>query len=144
MSLVAEDVKTLVDEMLKVVSTKNVISDPYQVDNKVIITITKVGLGFGTGKGESKGSGGNGMAGVGQGIGGAVGVSPVAVLVIDKSIPGPGGVEVKFLTASTGVARVIGEVATSIMQGMVEMRAKKSQMEQQSQPMMQQKPEEKQ
>jgi uncharacterized spore protein YtfJ len=127
MSMVAEDVKTTVDELLKVISTKNVISDPYEVNDKVIITVTKIGLGFGTGKGESKGS----AAGAGQGAGGGVGVSPVAIIVINKSISGSAGVEVKPLSPPSGIGRVIGDVATAIMQGMGEARSqKKAQSEQ--------------
>jgi len=124
MSQIADDVKTMVDELLKAVSTKNVISDPLEVNDKVILTITKIGLGFGTGKGESKN--GSGPGGLGQGAGGAAGVSPVAIVVINKTISGPAGVEVKFLSPATGIGRVIGDVASSIMQGMSEARAKKT------------------
>jgi len=123
MSQVADDIRATVDELLKVVSTKNVVSEPLTVDDKIILTITKVGLGFGTGKGESKS--GTGPAGAGHGAGGAVGVSPIALVVINKSITGPGGVEVKPLTPPSGIGRAIGDVASTIMQGMAEARSKK-------------------
>jgi uncharacterized spore protein YtfJ len=122
MSIVVEDVKATVDELLKAVSTKNVISEPYEVGDKVIITITKIGLGFGTGKGESKGSA---MGGAGQGVGGAVGVTPIALIVINKNISGLGGVEVKSLAPPSGIGKAIGDIASSIIQGMSESRAKK-------------------
>src|ERR1035441_10566074 len=92
MSNVDQQIRTIVDELLKAISTKNIIAEPIEVGDNVIITITKVGLGFGTGMGEGKGMGmgGNGNgAGSGAGAGGAAGVSPVAIVVIHKSIPGP-------------------------------------------------------
>ena len=45
MSIIEQDVKTTVDELLKAISTKNVISEPIEVGDNVVITITKVGLG---------------------------------------------------------------------------------------------------
>jgi uncharacterized spore protein YtfJ len=125
MSVVAEDVRTTIDELLKAVSTKNVISEPYEVGDKVIITITKLGLGFGTGKGESKND--NAPSGAGQGVAGAVGVSPVAILVINKSITGPGGVEVKSLSPPSGIGKAIGDIASSIIEGRGESKSKKQQ-----------------
>jgi uncharacterized spore protein YtfJ len=125
MSAVVEDVRTTVDELLKVVSTKNVISEPIEVGDNVVITITKVGLGFGTGRGESKM--GAGPSGGGEGVGGGAGVSPVAIVVIHKSTPGPAGVEVKSLTPPSGIGKAIGDIATAVMQGMKEAKAKKQQ-----------------
>jgi uncharacterized spore protein YtfJ len=123
MSALGEDVRTTVDELLKAISTKNVISEPIEIGDNVVITITKVGLGFGTGRGESKM--GTGPQGGGSGVGGAAGVSPVAVVVVHKSTPGPGGVEVKSLKPSSGIGKAIGEIATSVVQGMQEKKGKK-------------------
>jgi len=123
MSIVSEDVKTTVNELLKAISTKNVISEPMEIGDNVVITITKVGLGFGTGKGESKSATGAGA----EGVGGAAGVSPVAIVVVHKSTPGPAGIEVKSLTPPSGIGKAIGDVATSIMQRMNESREKKEQ-----------------
>ena len=125
MSVIGEDVKATVDELLKVISTKNVISEPIEIGDNIVITITKVGLGLGTGKGENKSS--TGPQGAGQGVGGVAGVSPVAIVVVHKSTPGPAGVEVKFLTPPSGVGRALGDIASSIMQGMNEAKAKKAQ-----------------
>ena len=118
-----EDVKTTVDELLKAVSTKNVISEPFQVNDRIILTITKIGLGFGTGKGENRT--GQGPAGAGEGVAGVVGVSPVAIVIIDKSVPGHNGVEVKSLSPPSGIGRAIGDIASSVIQGMSESRSKK-------------------
>lgn len=136
--MVSEDVRTTVDELLKVVSTKNVVSEPFEVDSKVILTITKIGLGFGTGKGESKQA--TGPGGAGEGVGGAVGVSPVAIVVIDKSVPGPAGVEVKWLVAPSGIGRAIGDIASTLAQTVTEMRGKKESASQQGDKQQQQQP----
>ncbi|MDA4112003.1 MAG: spore germination protein GerW family protein [Thaumarchaeota archaeon] len=125
MSVIEQDVKTTVDELLKAISTKNVISDPIEVGDNVVITITKVGLGFGTGKGESKSA--SGPMGGGEGAGGAAGVSPMAIVVIHKSTPGPAGVEVKSLVPPSGIGKAIGDIATTVMQGMKEEKEKKNQ-----------------
>jgi uncharacterized spore protein YtfJ len=130
MSLVSEDVRTTVDELLKVISTKNVISDPYEVGDKVIITITKIGLGFGTGKGESKAN--TGPAGAGEGVGGGVGVSPVAIIVIDKSVSGTMGVEVKSLSPPSGIGKAVGEIASQVAHSIADSRMKKDTMQPQA------------
>jgi uncharacterized spore protein YtfJ len=124
MSEVGDQVKVTIEELLKAISTKNVISEPIEVGDNVVITITKVGLGFGTGKGESRGTGPQGM---GSGVGGAAGVAPVAVIVFHKSTAGPEGVEVKSLSPPSGIGKAMGEIATSVVQGMSERRAKKEQ-----------------
>ena len=114
MSAVEQDAKTTVEELLKVISTKNVIAEPIEVGDNVVITITKVGLGFGTGAGEGKGE--KGEAGSGRGMGGVAGVSPVAVIIVHKSMTGPEGVEVKSLVPPSAVGKAIGEIASTIME----------------------------
>jgi uncharacterized spore protein YtfJ len=113
MSAVQEEVKTTVDELLKVISTKNVISEPIEIGDNVVIAITKVGLGFGTGTGEGKGE--RGTSGSGKGAGGVAGVSPVAVIIVHKSVKGPEGIEVKSLASPSFVGKAIGEIASTIM-----------------------------
>ncbi|MGZ7210124.1 MAG: GerW family sporulation protein, partial [Methanobacterium sp.] len=76
-------VKTTVDELLKVLATDNVIGETMEVDDKVIIPITKVGLAFGTGAG--MGGMGN-QKGSGGGAGGGAGIEPISVIVAFKNI----------------------------------------------------------
>ncbi len=122
MSAVEQDTKTTVEELLKVISTKNVISDPIEVGDNVMITITRVGLGFGAGKGEGKGE--KGEAGAGMGTGGVAGVSPVAVIIVHKSVKGPEGVEVRSLRPPSSVGKAIGEIASTLMERVKESKAK--------------------
>jgi uncharacterized spore protein YtfJ len=123
LSAVEPDVKTTVDELLKVISTKNVIADPIEIGDNVVITITKVGLGFGAGTGEGKGE--RGVGGTGKGAGGVAGVSPVAVIIVHKSMKGPEGIEVRSLTPPSAVGKVISEIATTIMDRVAKSKAEK-------------------
>jgi uncharacterized spore protein YtfJ len=43
------------------------------------------------------------------------GVSPVAVIIVHKSMKGPEGIEVRSLTPPSAVGKVISEIATTIM-----------------------------
>jgi uncharacterized spore protein YtfJ len=128
LSVVEQEVRTTIDELLKVISTKNVISEPIEVGDNVVITITKVGLGFGTGTGEGKNTNSTGS---GKGAGGAAGVSPVAVVVIHKNTPGPEGVEVKSLTPPSGIGKAIGEIASRVVERMGPMKPPMKKEEQQ-------------
>jgi len=122
MSTVDQEIKTIVDELLKAISTKNIIAEPIEVGDDVVITITKVGLGFGVGMGEAKGERGGGSGG---GAGGAAGITPVAAVVIHKSISGPGGIEVRTLAPPSAIGKAVGDVASALVERMSTQRAKK-------------------
>jgi len=91
--MAAEDaIKATVDELLKALSARNIIGEPIEMEDKIIIPITKMGMGFGTGIG--RGSEDLGNRGVTGGAGGGVGVFPVAVVIVFKGIAGSEGVKV--------------------------------------------------
>jgi len=75
--------KTSLNEIEKMVTTKTVVGEPIVVADTTIIPLISVGVGFG-------GGGGGGKAkpeqeGSGSGIGGGVGIKPIAVIIIDKN-----------------------------------------------------------
>jgi uncharacterized spore protein YtfJ len=110
----AEDqIKTTIEELLKVLATKNIIGEPIEMDDKTLIPVTRIGMGFGAGIGEGKGEKGEG--GKGGGAGGGAGVDPVALIVILKGVPGPEGVKVLSLAAPNPIAKAIGEITPAIM-----------------------------
>ncbi|MFI5420890.1 MAG: GerW family sporulation protein [Nitrososphaerales archaeon] len=123
MSSVTDDVRTTVGELVKAVTAEHTMSEPIEIGDNVVITINRMGLGFGIGKGGTKV--GQGNQGEGSGIGGVAGVAPQAVLVIHKSTIGPGGVEVKSLTPTSGMAKAITDIASTVVQGMSD-RSKKN------------------
>jgi uncharacterized spore protein YtfJ len=77
-----ELIKTTVEEIEKILSTKTVVGEPTQIGDTTIIPLISVGFAFGagvgTGKDKDKGEGS------GSGGGGGGGVKPVAVLIIDE------------------------------------------------------------
>lgn len=109
-----DTVKAMVDELLKALSTRNIIGEPMEMEDKLIIPITKIGMGFGTGVGQGGEAGGRPGA-----AGGGVGVFPVAVMLVFKGVSGPDGVKVVPLTAPSPLA----EPVTSIVHSVVELLA---------------------
>jgi uncharacterized spore protein YtfJ len=100
---VEDAIKATVDELLKALSAKNIIGEPIETEDKIIIPLTKMGMGFGTGTAHAElGPGG---------AGGGVGVFPVAVVVVFKGVPGSEGVKVIPLAETHSLA----EPATDIV-----------------------------
>jgi uncharacterized spore protein YtfJ len=118
-----DTIKATVEEILKVLSIKNVIGEPIEIEDKVLIPLTKIGMGFG----------GGGEGGKGTGAGGGAGVSPLAIVVIFKGVPGPEGVKVLPLEAPSPIAKTIGEAASSMMEMMRQKREAKREGEKQKQ-----------
>ncbi len=84
------------DELFKALSAQ-MICEPIEMTDRIIIPITKMGMGFGT---NMNTTGANvkeeGLAR--HAAGGGVGVFPIAVLIIFKGISGPDGVKVVSLS----------------------------------------------
>ena len=73
----SEILKTITEEMQKALSAKNAVGDPVTVDGKTIIPLMSVGMGFGAGSSSGKADNPGGG-------GGALGMKPVAVIIIDQ------------------------------------------------------------
>ncbi|MGD0330579.1 MAG: spore germination protein GerW family protein [Nitrososphaeria archaeon] len=113
-----ENIKTMVEELLKLLATKNVVGEPMEFEDKIIIPLKKFGVGFGAGSGEGKGERGEG--GKGSGGGGGTGVVPTSIIVIFKGVPGPEGIKVMNISTPGPIGKMIGEIATSMMDKMKE------------------------
>ncbi len=74
----SEILKTITEEMQKSLSAKNAVGDPVTVEGKTVIPLMSVGMGFGAGCGSEKADK------PGGGGGGALGMKPVAVIIIDQ------------------------------------------------------------
>jgi len=108
-------VKTTVEEIEKMLSTKTVVGEPMTIEGATLIPLISVGFFFGTGsgsgKGESKAKGEGFGEGSGAGTSGAGGVKPVAVIVIDKE-----GVRIEAIKGSLALAmEKIGEALPGMM-----------------------------
>ncbi|MDD2837305.1 MAG: spore germination protein GerW family protein [Methanothrix sp.] len=70
--------KTITEEMQKALSAKNTVGDPVTVEGKTVIPLMSMGMGFGAGSSSQKADN------PGGGGGGALGMKPVAVIIIDQ------------------------------------------------------------
>jgi uncharacterized spore protein YtfJ len=108
-------IRATVDELLRVLSARNIIGEPMDLEDKIIIPITKMGMGFGTGQGMEPG----GKETIKVEAGGGAGVIPVAIVVVFKGIPGEDGVKVIPLSSHSSGNQPLAEVA-SVAQSILE------------------------
>jgi uncharacterized spore protein YtfJ len=88
--------RATLDELFKALSAQ-LICQPIEMENKIIIPIAKMGMGFGINMNRI-GANAKEDGLERQAAGGAVGIFPVAVLIIFKGISGPEGVKVVALS----------------------------------------------
>jgi uncharacterized spore protein YtfJ len=106
-----ETVKATMDEFLKVLSAKNIMGEPVETEDKIIIPIAKMGMGFGTTVGSKEGD----KTTPRGGAGGGAGVLPVAVVIVFKGIPGSEGVKVIPLAAQHTIAEPLAQIASHVL-----------------------------
>ena len=117
-----EQIRTTVEELLKVLSTNNVIGERIEMEDKTLIPVTRIGMGFGAGTGEGKGMKGEG--GRGGGAGGGAGVEPVGLIVVFKGVRGPEGIKVLPLSAPGPLAKSVGELTSAIVEKLREKKGR--------------------
>jgi uncharacterized spore protein YtfJ len=105
-------IKATVDELIKALSARNIMGEPIETEDKIIIPITKMGMGFGTGQGREDAS--KGVLTIGAG--GGVGVFPVAVVIVFKGIPGIEGVKVIPLSGQSAITEPVTSLADNIIE----------------------------
>ncbi len=100
-------IKTTVEELRKLVDIQNYIGDPIEVEDKILIPVSKVGVGFGVGanEGESKLSG----------AGGGASLEPITMVVVNKGQGGIDGIRTIDLTKATETNRTISEIGNIAM-----------------------------
>ena len=111
---VEDTIKTTIDELQKVLSAKNITGEPIEMEDKIVLPITKMGMGFGTGS--SQGGNNKNAEGTSGGAGGGIGVFPVAVVIVFKGVSGPEGVKVVPLGTPSVMSESLGEVASAIIE----------------------------
>jgi uncharacterized spore protein YtfJ len=106
-------VKTTISQIEKVLSSKTVIGEPITVGETTLIPLLTMGFGFGAagggaGKTDAKQSG-DGLKG---GTGGAGGMRPIAIIVIDKE-----GVRIEPIKSSVAAAlEKLGEKVPGVVE----------------------------
>ena len=108
-----DPIKTTVEEIRKVLNIENVIGEPIETDEFLMLPVTRMGLGFGAGMGEGKR---DDMGAGGAGAGGAAGIEPIAMVVVHKGVKGPEGVKVLSLKAPDPLTRAIGEISNAAVE----------------------------
>lgn len=111
-----EFMKATVDELEKLVSTKNIIGDPIPMGERIVIPVASYGFGFGGGYAK----GFEGMKGEGGGSGAGAGITPIALIIIDSTVKGPDGIQVHMLNKKSEIAEVISTVSTSLVPQILE------------------------
>ncbi len=107
---IGDPIKTTVEEISKVLNIGNVIGEPIETNEIMLIPVTKMGMGFGVGVGEGKENSGKGAA-----AGGGAGIEPTVMVVISKGVIGPEGVKMMYLKSPDPITRAIGEIGNTVV-----------------------------
>jgi uncharacterized spore protein YtfJ len=102
-------VKTTLQEIEKVLSTRTVVGEPIAVEGATLIPLICIGFGFGAGGGSGRGEAKQKGEGSGGGTGGGAWVKPIAVVIIDKQ-----GVRIEPIRG--GLATAIERIGETIPQ----------------------------
>ncbi|MDD1673663.1 MAG: sporulation protein [Methanomicrobiales archaeon] len=103
-----EILQIMLDRLEKMISAKTILGEPVDMGEKVVLPVAGFGFGFGVGEGGEK----DREWGAGGGAG--AGITPIAVIIAHKDIPGPDGIQVLSLQKHGAMAEIIGTVAESL------------------------------
>ena len=105
--------KTTLGEVERMLSTKTVVGEPFEVGGNTIVPLVAVGFGFGGGGGAGEDQK-NAMAkGSGMGTGAGGGVKPVALIIVGKD----GQVRVEPIRTAASVVEKLGEAVAHVVEG---------------------------
>jgi len=100
-------IKELASELRGFLSSNNVMGQPVDLGDKVVIPVARFGFGFGAGDGQGK-------DGSGEAAGGGGGIEPVALVILHKDVKGAEGVQVMSLKKDNAVAQVISALGETL------------------------------
>ncbi|WOF16914.1 sporulation protein [Methanoplanus sp. FWC-SCC4] len=100
-------------EVDKLVNAGTVLGDPVEIGDIIAIPVASFGFGFGAGFGGSEQDGG-----AGAGAGG--GVSPVAMIIVDKNLKGPEHIRVIPVRKPGPITEAINAVGNEILPKVME------------------------
>ena len=109
----AENIKTTVEELRKLINVDNVIGSPIETEDKILIPVMRMGVGFGAGE-SILGNEGNDVAGA------AAGVEPISMVMIPKKGNDAEGVRVLDLSKGTETNKALsdlGLIITDLVKG---------------------------
>lgn len=103
----AENIKTTVEELRKLISVDNVIGTPIETEDKILIPVMRMGVGFGAGE-NMLGKEGNDAAGAGAGV------EPISMVLIPKKGNDAEGVRVLDLSKGTETNKALSDLGLII------------------------------
>ncbi len=116
MGIVDNLVKTTVEEIEKVLTTRTVVGEPMTVEGRTLVPLISVGFGFGAGGGSGRAEAKQKGEGEGGGTGGGAWVKPIAVIIIDEE-----GVRIEPIKGGmTSAIEKIGETIPHMMEKCME------------------------
>jgi uncharacterized spore protein YtfJ len=99
--------KETASELKEFLSSRNVMGEPVDFGDKLVVPVARYGFGFGAGGSHTKDGGG-------QGSGAGGGIEPVALVILHKDVKGPEGVQVMSLKKDSQIAQVISALSESL------------------------------
>jgi len=110
--VVSNLVKTTMEEIEKLLTTKTIVGEPIVVDGKTIIPLVSIGFGFGAGGDSGKSSMKQNQEGTGGGTAGGGGIRPVAVIISDQE-----GIKIESIRGglSSALEKIVDKATTAVM-----------------------------
>ena len=102
-SSMAENIKTSVEELRKLISIENVVGKPIDAGDQFLIPVMRMGVGFGACE-NMLGNDGNDTVGAGAGV------EPVSMVIIPKNAKSGEGVKVVNLTKGTETNKALSDL----------------------------------
>lgn len=102
----SEKIKATVEELEKLINVDNVIGDPIETEDKILIPVVKMGFGFGSGE--------NLLGKESSGAAAGAGVEPISMVMIPKKGNDTEGVRVLDLTKGTETNKAIADIGLII------------------------------
>ena len=99
----ADKVKTTVEELRKLIKVDNVIGEPIETEDKILIPVIRVGVGFGSGN-SILGKEGTDVMGAGAGV------EPISMVVIPKKGNDSEGIKVLDLSKGTETNKALSDL----------------------------------
>ena len=103
----ADNVKTTVEELHKLISVDNVIGNPIETEDKILIPVVRMGFGFGVGENVFKQEG-SGASGAGAGV------EPISMVMIPKKGNDAEGVRVLDLSKGNNSNKALSDLGLMI------------------------------
>ena len=101
------NIKNTVEELYKLINVDNVIGDPIETEDKILIPVIRMGVGFGVGENvfSQEGSGA---------VGAGAGVEPISMVMIPKKGNDAEGVRVLDLSKGNSTNKALSDLGLMI------------------------------